>query len=105
MPGYRPGWRGLGETLIRRGRFAEAEAVAAGLLDDGSHRVEGLLIKSRIAAAQGRVADATVELDRAVAEFPDDPETLSRRCQFLFEHGTPDEAEQALKTSDRPRSR
>ena len=87
VPGYRPGWRGLGETLIRRGQFAEADAVAARLLVNGSNRVEGFLIKSRIAASQGRVADAMVELDRAVAEFPDDTETLSRRCQLLFEHG------------------
>ena len=97
VPGYRPGWRGLGETLIRRGRFAEAESVAERLLSDNCNRVEGFLIKSRIAVSQGRVADAMAELDRAVVEFPDDAETLSRRCQLLFEHGTHDDAERALK--------
>ena len=45
----------------------------------------------------GRVEEARAELDRAIAEGPDDLETLRVRCQFLFEHGTPDEAEEALK--------
>ncbi len=98
VPGYRPGWRGLGETLIRRGRFDEAEAVAARLLDDDRNRVEGYLITGRIALAQGRIDGARAELDRAVAEFPDDAEATSRRCQLLFEHGTLDDAEEALKS-------
>ena len=48
-PRYRAGWRGLGEALIRGGRFAEA--ARAGRADAGRtarHRVEGLLIKSRL---------------------------------------------------------
>jgi GT2 family glycosyltransferase/tetratricopeptide (TPR) repeat protein/2-polyprenyl-3-methyl-5-hydroxy-6-metoxy-1,4-benzoquinol methylase len=98
VPGYRPGWRGLGETLIRRGRFEEAGAVAERLLSDESLRVEGFLIKSRIALARGRIPDAVAELDRAAMEEPDDAEILSRRCQILFEHGKPDDAERALKS-------
>jgi tetratricopeptide (TPR) repeat protein len=31
-------------------------------------------------------------------EEPDDAEILSRRCQILFEHGKPDDAERALKS-------
>ena len=96
-PGYRPGWRGLAETLIGRGLFAEAGELAEELMRNGPHHVEGLLIKSRIALALGRFEEARVELDRAIAEGPDDLETLRGRCQFLFEHGTPAEAEEALK--------
>ena len=49
VPGYRLGWRGLAETLIRRGRFAAAEALVEDLLGNDSLRVEGWLLKSRIA--------------------------------------------------------
>ena len=56
-----------------------------------------MLLKSRVALAEGRIADARAELDRALAQYPDDPETLRSRCQFLFEQGAADEAEQALK--------
>ena len=97
VPGYHPGWRGLGETLIRRGRFAEAAALAQELLGNGSLRVEGLLMKSRIDLRFHCWDDARRELDRAFAEYPADPEILSRRCQLLFEHGAPEDAEHALK--------
>jgi len=96
-PGYRPGWRGLAETLIGRGLFAEAGVVAEQLVRDGPHPVEGLIIKSRIALELGRFDEARVELDRAIAAAPDDLETLRARCPLLFEHGTPAEAEEALK--------
>jgi GT2 family glycosyltransferase/tetratricopeptide (TPR) repeat protein len=98
MPRYRLGWRGLGETMLRRGRVAEAESLAATLASDPAIRVEGLLLKSRIALEQGRIADARAELDRAVAECPSDRETLRNRCQLLFEHGEPEEAERALRS-------
>jgi O-antigen biosynthesis protein len=135
VPHYRPGWRGLGETLIRGGHFGEAEALVQELLrtpkatrDPGGRgsvravdfqarteprppdpcqvlgalnndrlRVEGWLLKSRIALRLDRWEDARTALDRAVAECPDDPEVLNRRCQLLFEHGSPDDAETALK--------
>ena len=99
VPRYRPGWRGLGETLIRGGRFAEAEALAEELLkNDGALRIEGLLIKSRTALARQQFAEARDALDRPRRSGPDDLETLRGRCQFLFEHGAPDEAERALKS-------
>ncbi len=96
VPGYRPGWRGLAETLS--GRPAGGGGDAGRRVDpEWSTPVEGLLIKSRVALRLGRFDEARVELDRAIAEGPDDLETLRGRCQFLFEHGTPAEAEQALK--------
>ncbi len=98
VPGYRLGWRGLGETLIRRGRFAAAEGLVEDLLGNDSLRVEGWLLKSRIALRLDCWEDVQTALDRAVAEFPDDPEVLNRRCQFLFEHGSAADAEEALKS-------
>ena len=34
----------------------------------------------------------------AVAENPDDWEAAESRCRFLFDHGTNDEAERALRS-------
>jgi tetratricopeptide (TPR) repeat protein len=96
-PGYRPGWRGLGETLVRGGRFAEAQALAERLLEDGKLRIEGLLLKSQTAQGLGRADEARAALDQAAAERPEDLDALRARCQFLFEHGSPDEAEAALR--------
>jgi tetratricopeptide (TPR) repeat protein len=97
-PKYRAGWRGLAETMIRCGRSAKADALAEGLLRDGTLRIEGLVIKGQTAVRSGRLADARDALDRAFAEQPDDVETLRGRCQFLFDHGEPHEAEAALRS-------
>jgi len=96
-PRYRQGWRGLGETLIRAGRFLDAETIAEELAGDEAIRTEGLLLKSRVAVAKGQFADARTALDSAVTENPDDLEVLRNRCQFLFAHGEPADAETALK--------
>jgi GT2 family glycosyltransferase/tetratricopeptide (TPR) repeat protein/2-polyprenyl-3-methyl-5-hydroxy-6-metoxy-1,4-benzoquinol methylase len=96
-PQYRVGWRGLGDTLVCAGHFAEAEALANELLSNTPVCLEGLLLRSRIGIARGNLADARTALDQALTEKPDDLEVLRCRCQFLFEHGEPDEAERALK--------
>jgi tetratricopeptide (TPR) repeat protein len=98
-PRYRPGWRGLAETLSRAGLHAAADSVADQLVRDDDLRVEGLLIKGRTASKQERWDDVRAALDQAVAERPDDLVTLRERCEFLFNHGTPDEAERALLAS------
>ncbi len=95
-PRYRPGWRGLGEALIRAGRFPDAEAVADDLARVTAIRAEGLLLKSRVAVAKGQFVDARIALDSAIAENPDDLEVLRSRCQFFLEHGETAEAESAL---------
>jgi tetratricopeptide (TPR) repeat protein len=97
VPRYRQGWRGLGETVLRGRRFAEAESLAEALLRDDGLRIEGLLMKSRAAQTQGRLAEARDALDRAIAERPDDAQTQRDRCQFLFDNGTSDEAERTLR--------
>jgi tetratricopeptide (TPR) repeat protein len=98
VPNYRPGWRGLGDVLIRGQRFAEAEKLAGRLMQDGPLRPEGLLLRSRLALLQERLDDAREALQTASAEYPDDKLTQSNRCQFLFEHGSEDEAEGALRS-------
>ena len=97
VPSYRAGWRGLAETLLRAGRPDELSALAGELQNDRALRAEGLLIESRTAIKQGRIADARAVLDRGNAEYPDDLETLRGRSQFLFEHGSAEEAERALQ--------
>src|ERR1700679_1378599 len=97
VPFYRHGWRGLSETLLRAGRFAELDSLAENLSSIPELRLEGLLIKSRSAKAQGTLPAARDALDCAVAERPDDWATLCERSRFLFEHGTADEADEALR--------
>jgi tetratricopeptide (TPR) repeat protein len=96
QPHYRDGWRGLGETLLRQGKQAEACQVADHLLCDGL-RGEGLLLRGQIALAQGSPEEALRQVRLAVAEPAAD--LLSRHvlCRLLFDHGTAEEAEAALK--------
>jgi GT2 family glycosyltransferase/tetratricopeptide (TPR) repeat protein/2-polyprenyl-3-methyl-5-hydroxy-6-metoxy-1,4-benzoquinol methylase len=96
-PGYRPGWRGLGETLIRQGRITDAEAIAEALMSQPALRLESLLLTSRAALANGDARRARELLDQADAEAPGDHTALERRCQLLFENGAPAEAEAALR--------
>jgi tetratricopeptide (TPR) repeat protein len=98
MPGYRPGWRGLAEVLLRRDRRLEAAEVAERCLGDPALRVEGRLLRSRLALLRGDLAAARTELDEAIAAAPGDHAALDARCQLLFEHGAPADAEQALRT-------
>lgn len=96
VPGYRSGWRGLGESLLARGAAGEAEDLAAGLLRDGPLRAEGWLLRGKVAAAAGDEAAARRDLEAAVAERPDDPEPRQALCRLLFERGPAAEAEAAL---------
>jgi tetratricopeptide (TPR) repeat protein len=97
VPEYRQGWRGLGDVLIRGQRFAEAQQLSDELMKEGALRAEGLLLRSRLALLQERIDEARQSLETGAAEFPDDKTMLGNRCQFLFEHGTSDEAERALR--------
>jgi tetratricopeptide (TPR) repeat protein len=96
MPRYRPGWRGLGDVLLRQTKHSEALAVAQGLMSQPGLRCEGLLLKSQVAVARGTLDEARADLKRAVEEFPNDPEAWEAWCRFLFEHGDAAEAEGAL---------
>ena len=96
VPRYRLGWRGLGELLLRRGRLDDVRTLIASLADDDALRSEAALLAARVAVAVGEPEHARAAFEDAVAARPDDPEVLHYRCQFLFEHGTDDEAEHAL---------
>jgi tetratricopeptide (TPR) repeat protein len=97
VPHYRPGWRGLGDVLLRQGKLREAEAVAQRLLADRRLRGEGLVLRGQAAAGRRQLAEARHWLKQAVEEFPSDPAPLETWCRFLFDHGDPAEAEAALQ--------
>jgi FkbM family methyltransferase len=87
-PGFRPGWRGLGEALLRQGKRGEARALAQELLAGGPHlQPEGSLLKGKAAAAQGAWDEARRELERAAREGPEDREVLEALCRLLLERG------------------
>ena len=90
--------------LARAGRDTDPGAAARGSGKDRRRAdeeragaAEGLLLKSRAALAQNRVDEARAALETACAEFPGDLAALRDRAQLLFEHGTTDDAEQALR--------
>jgi GT2 family glycosyltransferase/tetratricopeptide (TPR) repeat protein/2-polyprenyl-3-methyl-5-hydroxy-6-metoxy-1,4-benzoquinol methylase len=97
VPRYRPGWRGLAETLLQMKDYPAVLAVADQLLREPSLRSAGVILRSQVAAAQGDVAGARRDLEDAVREFPEDREPQEALCRLLFDHGAPAEAEQALQ--------
>jgi GT2 family glycosyltransferase/tetratricopeptide (TPR) repeat protein len=96
-PGYRPGWRGLGEVLLRRGKVEEACDVADELMANSALESEGIVLQSRIALHQSDPTKARTLLERALKDWPEDLEVLRLLCQVRFEHGSAHEAEQALR--------
>jgi tetratricopeptide (TPR) repeat protein len=96
-PHYRPGWRGLGDVLVRRGDLDGALAVAEQLMGNGHLRGEGRLIRSAVSSARGDHRAAREELEQALAERPGDTDLLEALCRLLFERGDPAEAERALR--------
>jgi O-antigen biosynthesis protein len=97
VPHYRTGWRGLGDVLLKRGKLEEVGATADLLCRDDATRVEGSLLKGRLAVARGDVATARRELEGAASAQPDDQEPWRALSQLLFDHGRPGEAERALR--------
>ena len=53
VPGYRPGWRGLGEALLRRGAFAEVLAIADGLVHNPAVAGEGRALRPSRSGTRG----------------------------------------------------
>jgi O-antigen biosynthesis protein len=97
VPLYRPGWRGLGEVLLRCGRFDAALETADRMLAESSLRPEGMLLRALVAVGQGAVEQARARYGEATASYPDDLQILRGLCQFLFDHGSSREAEEALR--------
>jgi tetratricopeptide (TPR) repeat protein len=97
VPRYRPGWRGLGEVLLRQGKVNEVRALADRLSGDNGLAGESRVLRAKVAAAQGNLPEAWQEVESAAREVPGDLEPLQALCQFLFEGGHLAEAERALK--------
>ncbi|HUT93884.1 MAG TPA: glycosyltransferase [Thermoguttaceae bacterium] len=100
-PNHRPGWQGLGEVLLRQGKLHVAEEQVGRLQSDPSLpdalRVEGAILKARIAARRGDTRKAKQLSQDVVDRWPDDIDAQRCRCRFLFEHGESIDAEQALR--------
>jgi Flp pilus assembly protein TadD len=88
----------LSELLLRTAQYQEVKTVAEQCLRDPALKVEGYLIRGRLAMANGDAAGARTEFERAIVAAPGDRVALEARCQLLFENGHPSEAEAALRT-------
>jgi GT2 family glycosyltransferase/tetratricopeptide (TPR) repeat protein/SAM-dependent methyltransferase len=97
-PRYRPGWRGLGEALVRQRKLPEAEQLAQQLLGGaGGLQGVGLWLRSQLALAQGDLEGARRALEQGVEQYPDDAELQEALCRFLFDHAPPAAAAAALQ--------
>lgn len=96
MPGYRPGWRGLGETLIRIDP-AKADLLSDEMEAHPALRLEAMLLRSRTAFARGEPDKALRWSDAASAEAPDDLEAMRWACRLRFQAGAFTEAEESLR--------
>ena len=88
-------------NVIQEQRLAEADKLAAELMKDG--RFAPRACCSSAGGPGGRPPRRSAGGARiGAAEFPGDLESLRERCQFLFHHGTAEEAERRWG-ADRPR--
>ena len=97
IPTYREAWRGLTEALLRKGAISDLEELSEQAETIAGMTLEARLIRARVAKARGdfnlakRLFEETVQ-NAAVSDL----EPLCGMCQFLFEHGEPREALQAI---------
>ncbi|REK21699.1 MAG: glycosyltransferase, partial [Planctomycetota bacterium] len=96
-PGYRSGWRGLGQVLLKQGRTAEVEDLTQKLTGDPELRGVAALLSARLAECEERFEDAVSILQTTVAESADDREVHNELCRVLFERGDPETAAAALQ--------
>lgn len=97
VPRYRAGWQGLGELLLRQGKFTELLAVAELLLTHGLPPRDAVLLRAQAAAGQGDFETASRQLEQVLVDCPGDVQALKLLCQILFEHGAPAHAERFLR--------
>ncbi|HVX12035.1 MAG TPA: glycosyltransferase [Pirellulales bacterium] len=94
-PEYRDGWRGLGETLMRLGKFDELRCLADDLIAQPGLRGLGLAWQAQPPRLARDYAEAGRLLQAAVDELPDDTDVVQACCQLLFEAGDLAECERA----------
>jgi tetratricopeptide (TPR) repeat protein len=98
VPRYRPGWRGLGECLLKQGKHEDVTQLCERLLGDKKLRAEGMILQAELFTAKGDLKAARQELEQAVKDHSEDREAWQALCRFLFEHVSLAEAEPALKS-------
>jgi tetratricopeptide (TPR) repeat protein len=96
MPNYRPGWRGLGDILLRQGKIDEAAELAERLAKQPRQRSIALLLQAELLETQRDIRLAREGFEHAVHEYPEDSDAWQSWCRFLFEHGEMDQVESAL---------
>ncbi|MBI3467730.1 MAG: glycosyltransferase, partial [Planctomycetes bacterium] len=96
MPSFREAWHCLADLLLRQRRHAELRDLIAQIEQYPSLRAIGTLVQAQFERAQGNIAGVRAMLSSALRQYPAEIELQRFRCQFLFEHGDPSEAEEAL---------
>jgi len=87
QPDYRPGWRGLGELLLKQQKLEEAERLAEQLIKQHPLKTTGMQLQAKIALARGDAQVGQTLLEQAIQVAPDDPEPQHALAQWLFETG------------------
>ncbi len=96
VPGFRPAWRGLGESLIRQQRFTTAKLEFERMPENPLIACEKRMLQAELATAENNIECAAHHYFQAAKVFPDDLELLRARCRFLFEQGDASQTEVAL---------
>ena len=87
MPGYRGGWRGLVEVLLRARNYSGALSVVDELGFDGASEYESLFLRGRVALARQDWSVARENLEACAAALPDDAFIRSSLCELYFMTG------------------
>ena len=96
-PAYRPGWRGLGDSLLQQDKLTEAEELSVELKSRDALCGAGAVLAARIAERADNIATATSELQAVLAQSTDDLEPLRELCRLTFERRGPSAAAQWLR--------
>eukprot|EP00913_Durusdinium_trenchii_P013432 g12613.t1 len=99
-PDYRPGWNGLGDTLIQRRRLREADKLGQELMHRPSRELKaaGRILRAKVAAARDDRETAYALLHAAVEASPQDLEVMHELSRLLFEQGDFQRAEPVLQS-------
>jgi stress-induced-phosphoprotein 1 len=57
-----------------------------------------LTLQGELAVARGEIQEADLRFREAITQYPTDTDAWQCRCRFLFEHGEPHAARDALET-------
>lgn len=97
VPHYQSGWHGLAELLLQAERFEEATALLAELERRPALSPVRIWLAARLAMLQGDHSEARRLLEQGVQRHPDDILLHEALGHVLFDHGSPEDAELALR--------